>query len=109
MRKRNERLAQDSRWSLLHDLGYNLLLPQFSTPHTPTSLVLSSLYILSGIILLISFILLRTISWIVIPRMMVLGLVVLTILGPVIPVVPCLIPLLSQKLNQLAILGELLD
>jgi hypothetical protein len=78
----------------MSDLGYNLMLPWFSTLQTLASSVLSSLYMLQGIILLILLIPFRKVSWIIIPR-----LVAPTILGLVIPVVPCLIPLLSPKQN----------
>jgi hypothetical protein len=80
------------------------MLTWFFTPQTPASLVLSSLYMLPGIIVVIPFILFRKVSWIIISR-----LVVSTILGPIIPVIPWLVPLLSCKLNQLSILNELLD
>jgi len=105
-------LACDSCRPLLPDFSYKLLVLRFFTTLTHVSLssaVISPFNTLPRIILLIPIILLRTVSWIVISRLMVSGLVVPTIMGSIIPVISWLIPLLSHKWNQLAILDELLD
>jgi hypothetical protein len=77
-------LSRDYRLTLLHDLGHSLFWPRLSTPWTSASLILTSFFILLGIIFLIPLVWLRSAS----------GLIVSVISGPIIF---RLIPLLSQE------------